>query len=328
MPGWEIGPLVSVAFAVHSNKGAYALLLGSGLSRSAEIPTGWEIVLDLIRRVAALQREDCDPDPAKWYAKSFGEEPNYSKLLSVLAPTRAERRAILSGYIEPTDEDREQGKKIPTAAHRAIANLVSSEHIKVIVTINFDRLLEQAVQDTSVVPTVIATPDATKGALPISHNVCTILKLHGDYIDTRIRNTSAELSKYPPQFNRLLDRILDEYGLLICGWSAEWDDALRASLERCKTHRFTTYWTHRSDLSGLARTVAESRRAVLVHISSADSLFEELAEKIKSLEEFERPHPLSIQTAVTTLKRYLPTSTDKIRLHDLVLEAREESAHS
>ncbi len=94
-------------------------------------------------------------------------------------------------------------------------------------------------------------------------------------------------------------------------------------MERCKTHRFTTYWTHRSDLSGLARTVAESRRAVLVHISSADSLFEELAEKIKSLEEFERPHPLSIQTTVTTLKRYLPTSTDKIRLHDLVLEARE-----
>ncbi len=36
MPGWEIDPLVSVAFAVRSNKGAYALLLGSGLSRGVK----------------------------------------------------------------------------------------------------------------------------------------------------------------------------------------------------------------------------------------------------------------------------------------------------
>jgi hypothetical protein len=325
VPGWEIDPIVSVAFAIHSNKGAYALLLGSGLSRSAEIPTGWEIVLDLIRKVAALQGEDCEPDPAKWYAERVGEETDYSKLLSVLAPAQPERQAILSGYIEPTEEDKEEGKKTPTAAHRAIAKLVSSGHIKVIVTINFDRLLEQAIQDAGIVPTVIATADAAKGAMPMSHNVCTVLKLHGDYIDTRIRNTSTELSRYPTPFKRLLDRIFDEYGLVICGWSADWDGALRASLERCKTHRFTTYWTHRGKLTETALRLSELRKAVLVQIASADSFFPDLAEKIQSLEEFNRPHPLSVRTAVTTIKRYLPTPTDKIRLHDLVVEERERA---
>ena len=44
-----------LAFAIHENPGVYALLLGSGLSRSAGIPTGWEITLDLIRRVGALK---------------------------------------------------------------------------------------------------------------------------------------------------------------------------------------------------------------------------------------------------------------------------------
>jgi hypothetical protein len=29
---------------------------------------------------------------------------------------------------------------------------------------------------------------------------------------------------------RLLDRILDEFGLIVCGWSADWDTTLRAGM--------------------------------------------------------------------------------------------------
>jgi hypothetical protein len=52
-----IDPLVSLAFSLHTNRGAYALLLGSGVSRAAGIPTGWEVVLDLTERVAQLEGE-------------------------------------------------------------------------------------------------------------------------------------------------------------------------------------------------------------------------------------------------------------------------------
>src|SRR5688572_24055288 len=45
-------PLVAMAVALQATPGAYALLLGSGLSRSAQVPTGWEDVLDLARRLA------------------------------------------------------------------------------------------------------------------------------------------------------------------------------------------------------------------------------------------------------------------------------------
>jgi hypothetical protein len=38
-------PLTQLAFSVYENKGVFAVLLGSGLSRAAEIPTGWEITL-------------------------------------------------------------------------------------------------------------------------------------------------------------------------------------------------------------------------------------------------------------------------------------------
>jgi hypothetical protein len=216
-----IDPLISLSFAIHKAKGVYALLLGSGVSRAAGIPTGWEVVVDLIRQVAKAYGEECEPDPELWFQKKFGKQPDYSKLLNVLGKTAGERNQILKGYFEPTDEERERGLKLPTVAHKEIAGLVASGHIKVILTTNFDHLLESALRAVNVNPTVISTPDAAIGAIPLAHNSCTIVKFHGDYLDTRIKNTPDELASYKRPMNRLLDRILDEYGLIVCGWSAE-----------------------------------------------------------------------------------------------------------
>jgi hypothetical protein len=224
--------LTQLAFALFENKGVFAVLLGSGLSRAAEIPTGWEITLDLIRRVALAQGTVQQPDWAKWYHETTGQEPNYSTLLEELAGSPDERRAILHRYIEPTEEDREGRRKVPTAAHRAIAELVRRGYIRVIVTTNFDRLTESALREIGVEPTVVASVDALSGAEPIAHSVCYILKLHGDYKDARILNTDAELSAYPTEFDRQLDRIFDEYGLIVCGWSGEWDHALKRAFLR------------------------------------------------------------------------------------------------
>src|SRR5207248_9687258 len=121
-------------------------------------------------------------------------------------------------------------------------------YIRVILTTNFDRLLERAMEELGLTPTVIATVDQTAGALPLTHAGVTVIKLHGDYLDTRIKNTAKELAKYSAKLNALIDRILDEYGLIVCGWSAAWDIALREAVERCGSRRFTTYWTTRAPL--------------------------------------------------------------------------------
>ena len=62
-----LDPINSLAFSVQSNRGIYAVLLGSGVSRAAGIPTGWEITLELVRKVAVLQGEVCEPDLAARY---------------------------------------------------------------------------------------------------------------------------------------------------------------------------------------------------------------------------------------------------------------------
>lgn len=318
-----IDPLVSLAFGLHSRKGAYAVLLGSGVSRSAGIPTGWEITLDLVRKVAAAEREECGQQPAEWYRSKHGAEPRYDELLKDLAKTRDERQGLLKGYFEPTEEDREKGLKQPTAAHKAIAELVRGGYIRVIVTTNFDRLIETALEEAGVFPEVVATPDQIKGATPLSQVKCLVVKVHGDYRDTRIRNTPDELEKYDPAMHALLDRVFDEFGLIVCGWSAEYDPALRGAIEKCPSRRYTMFWTGRQPLKDGANRLVENRGGEFIQIKEADSFFDDLAGKVAALDTISSRHPLSPAIAAAEVKRYIVDDRYRIQLADLVRDETE-----
>lgn len=316
-----IDPIHSLAFSIQANRGVYAVLLGSGISRAAGIPTGWEVTIDLVRKLAALHGDACEPEPERWYLDKFGRAADYSDLLDALGKTPAERQQLLRAYWEPSEKEREEGAKQPTAAHRAIAALVAQGFVKVIVTTNFDRLMESALVVAGVVPTILSSPDQVHGALPLIHTHCCVFKLHGDYLDTRIRNTPAELSAYPPEFDQLLDRIVDEFGLVVCGWSADWDPALRSAILRAPSRRFATYWAVRGEPTDEARRLIDQRGAQVVAIKDADTFFQSVQRHVEALEEFSRPHPLSIEAAVASLKRYLTEPRYRIQLSDLVDEA-------
>src|SRR5438270_606933 len=97
-------PLAAIdaaTFSLHSARGAYAALLGSGVSRAAGVPPGWEIVEDLIRRLAPQHQETAEPDPAAWFQSTFGRPPTSSALLKELAPSALERQQLLRRYFEP-----------------------------------------------------------------------------------------------------------------------------------------------------------------------------------------------------------------------------------
>src|SRR6478609_2031031 len=99
----ELPAFNALALSLHHSPGVHAILVGSGLSRAAGIPTGWEITIDLIRRLAAVDHVKESNDWAQWYRDKYGEEPSYSEIIASLASTSAERRAILQSYIEPSD---------------------------------------------------------------------------------------------------------------------------------------------------------------------------------------------------------------------------------
>lgn len=319
-----IDPLLTLSFNLHSQKGIYALLLGSGVSRKSGIPTGWEVTIDLIRKLAHLQNERCYGDEINWYAKKYNKEPDYSELLPALASTSAAQQHLLKGYFEPTPEEREEGKKLPTLAHKVIAKLVAGGYIKVIVTTNFDRLLESALEAEGVSPVIIDSPDSAKGAPPVAHSICTIIKVHGDYLDHRIKNSQEALSNYEKPINQILDQVFNEYGLIICGWSGDYDVALRKAIEKSKTRRYPMYWTGISDPSSTANRIIALHNAHFLKIEEADTFFSSLFEKVEALEEFDRPHPISIQAAIATLKKYL-SENKTIQLRDFLRKEAEQT---
>jgi hypothetical protein len=101
--------LTSLAITLQSGKGSIALILGSGISRSAGIPTGWEILINLIERLAALDGTPAPTNAEEWYRKKYKEKADYSRLLTQLVPTSAARQQLLRTFFEPNEEEREQG---------------------------------------------------------------------------------------------------------------------------------------------------------------------------------------------------------------------------
>lgn len=318
--------LTSLAFSMYTNKGIYALFLGSGISSAAGIPTGWKIIEDLIRKIAIVNNEDCGTDPVEWYRTHYNENPNYSKLLDTLTQTSSERCNLMHPYFTPTEEEAEKGVKKPTKAHKAIAKLIKKGFIKVIVTTNFDRLLEQALQEENIIPTVIKSSDDIDGMLPLVHSKVTIFKINGDYKDTRFLNTDGELSSYPEKIKNLFLNILNDYGIISCGWSGQWDIALKDVIRSCSNYRFGSYWTYVGKCTNELEEIAKQRKGKTLQITDGDSFFTELYERVEALENYESAfHPFSVEIAIARLKKYIVKDEYRISLHDLIISLQEET---
>lgn len=328
-------PLTKLAFTIQANKGVYALLLGSGISLSSGIKTGWGITCDLIARYAVgcgEKEPDFEDDQdrdlywAKWYVDKYKKQPDYSDLLEKLGNTEAERQSIIKAYIEPSSEDIAQGKKAPTKAHHAIAKLVKDGFIKVIITTNFDRLLEQALHQVGITPTVINSTDDLLGQDPLDHSHCYLMKVHGDYKDHRIKNTIGELSEYPDEYQELLKRIFNDYGLIVCGWSAAWDIALKNTIRSASNRRYSLFWASYGELGEDASQIVEERKGNVIptnknKIGGADGFFTKLQEKVEQIEKLSLRRPRTEALILSTLKDYLSEpEKNRIRIDDLFKE--------
>ncbi|OUE00805.1 NAD-dependent protein deacetylase sirtuin-4 [Clavibacter michiganensis subsp. michiganensis] len=320
----SINSLVTLSLSVQSQPGVYAVLLGSGVSQSAGVATGWDIVKQLVHKVAALEGRPgqgndftADEDPESWWQERYDAPLGYSALLEQVAPTSATRQGILRAFFEPSEEEVTQGLKRPTAAHIAIARLVKRGFIKVIITTNFDRLMEAALVDEGVSAQVIASPGAVAGMTPLTHSSATLVKIHGDYLDIGSLNTEAELESYNELWKPLLRQIFDDYGLIISGWSAEWDKALVREIAEAPSRRYPLYWDGRSSGGIHAQQLLQNRSGNVVQAADADSFFTELLENITSLDNLLEA-PVSTSLGVARVKRYVPDPLRRIDLSDLL----------
>lgn len=62
----------------------------------------------------------------------------------------------------------------------------------------------------------------------------------------------------------------------------------------------------------------------MIEIGGADTFFQKVNEYVASIEEFSNPHPLYVEVAVVSLKRYLSEPKYRIQLSDLVIDTVQE----
>ena len=301
-----IEKLTTLAFSMYSNKGAYALLLGSGISCSSGIPSGGEVEERLIQMLGASQGVTEQEDWHQWYRERYGQPASYSSLLGALATTSTERVPLMSPFFEPTEKEREFRRTEPTKAHQAIAQLAKEGYIRVILTTNFDRLLEEAFQAEGVTPQVINHEGAIAQATPLMHSDRpTIVKINGDYIDCKFRNTTEELDEYPEEMKQYLQRVFEDHGLVTCGWSGDWDKGLIRILKDAPRSRYGSFFTYVGEETEVLKSLSLSRGGKTMLIKGADELFSELFKKVMALKELPEGARMSQEKKIAGEKKSL-----------------------
>lgn len=269
----SIDPILPLSIAMAEGKGTYAVFLGSGVSKEAGIPTGGEIFYNAVKLLYKLDNNigeiENNEDVDIWFEKSEYKDFTYSKILEELCPKPEERRQFL--------EEHFLGKK-PTDSHYLIADLVSKDMVKVIVTTNFDRLMETALDSRNIAYTIISSEEELKTSHPREHSNCWILKLHGDYKRLNIKNTNKELEKLEDNIEKEFQEILDRFGIVMVGYSGS-DRGVMTCFKK-RDSKYTLYWLARDKINDDAKEMVNSQDGRIIKRESSDKFFEELKNKI------------------------------------------------
>lgn len=142
-----------------------------------------------------------------------------------------------------------------------------------------------------------------------------------------MKNTVSELSGYGPGMTALIERIISDYGLLVAGWSAEHDHALRDVVSAKYRSIYTMGWISPGELSPAAQGLVTNKKALKLD-AKADDAFGRLADQVQSMRERSARHPLSLSVAASRIKRELSHQLPAISSHDvLAAEFDQLSAH-
>ncbi len=268
-----LDPIVSLSVALAEAPGTCAFFLGSGVSRDAGVPTGWEVLRSGLHRLRQVDLADdgqvSDTELDRWLAETGRAGMTYSELLEALAPDMAVRREYLADLFEGVQ---------PGPTHEALADLAVEGSVKVFITTNFDRLLEHALQARGIEPVVIASDADLEAAVPREHAGCIVLKPHGDYLRQTIRNTPAELAELDPAMSAELAQVFDRYGIVVLGYSGS-DEGI-STLLRARRSRYGLWWIARGEPQQQAAELVEATGGRIIRRDGAAAFLRDLRARL------------------------------------------------
>ncbi|TAK68537.1 MAG: SIR2 family protein [Actinomycetota bacterium] len=238
----------STTWAVQRQR--FAWLLGAGASASAGVPLASSIrdrlLFDRYAAVQQLVRQDLDEtDPAlvervhTFFDDANGMPPlgsagDYSAAFALCLPEPSARKALLQQLIE--------GAK-PGFAQRVFGGLIVSGACDLVITTNFDRLVEKSFAEAQRAGTDlnqdlgrelnVAGLDSTARATTALQNRQwpLVLNLHGDFREKRLMNTDDELRTQEAGLRRFVVGASRQFGLVVSGYSGRDESVMDMLIE-------------------------------------------------------------------------------------------------
>ena len=227
------------SFKVKPDK-TMSFLLGAGASVSSNILSGGQMVWDFKRSLYCaaknlrpnlygdLSKENVQReiqayfDGQKGFPKLWSTD-EYSFYFEKCYPQRRDREY----YIQEKVRDAK-----PALGYLCMGELIISGKLNLISTTNFDDLVQAGVHaiDSGISIKTISSAVSNSVGFSIDEHFPNIIKLHGDYLFDKLKNTEIELQKLEGEVADIWKSAIMEGGLIVVGYAGN-DNSVMTALE-------------------------------------------------------------------------------------------------
>lgn len=273
---------------------SYAFLIGAGTSKPepAGIPLAGELVEKWQRETYDVRDPDDDFDD--WVEKKkdengIDESQQYGFWFAERHPTSGQRREEIQALVEDTP---------PTPGHVILASLMSDggdqNYVPHTLTTNFDDLLFDSfylyLEDK---PQVVDHGEVAS-EFKLTRDRPSIVKLHGHYSYSNLRNTDEETAELHDGMEDILRRTVSEHGLVVVGYGGQEASVMEPLLD-AEISEYGIYWCaldsddssegiERFDLPEKVEKLLEQRDSYVVPIEGFVPLMLKFSNQIDGVE--------------------------------------------
>ena len=270
-----------LAYKIKSSKTPrFSFFLGAGASKQSGIPIASEMIRQFKEQIilqSCPAELKTDGEKSDWLAAQDwcrADVSDYCKYFERFEPKEFGRQR----HIEDMIKDRE-----PSFGYVVLANLMASGHINTIVTTNFDDLVYSACTTFTGIRPIVYAYGLLAAEMRFTAQRTKILKLHGDYLYSKLKNTNSELAEQDPNMARQLRQVLNEYGLIVVGYGGGDASVMKVLSEFPEENDL--YWCVRrgEEPHETVAKLLREKRGFLVEIEG----FDEMMNEIRPIVEFD-----------------------------------------
>jgi len=163
-----------------------------------------------------------------------------------------------------------------------IGQLIRDGFLDAVFTTNFDTLLEEGIRNVVGRTVKVAAHSETVSDVLVTERCPKVIKLHGDYLFSDIKNTEEETKEITKGMHQRLRMFLRERGIIVLGYSGSDNSVMtlfeEMSYEGC-FFPYGLYWLHleASPPNGRVVSFVEQSKGKLLSIHDATTFLRELA---------------------------------------------------